>query len=183
MPMYNLVEYSDNYLKTSGSLWEYYRDDPNDNITQSESFKYKTEITGKTPANRNAKDVKIAVPLIKVLLINCEINLVLTWSEDCLISSETRATKFKITVTKLYVPVITLSIQDNAKLLQHLKPCFKRKINWNKYHTKVSTEGQNQYLDFLIDSGFQGVNRLFVLLFENEADRKYTQDIFIPNYK
>ena len=183
MPMYNLVEYSDNYLKTSGSLWEYYRDDPNDNITQSESFKYKTEITGKTPANRNAKDVKIAVPLIKVLLINCEINLVLTWSEDCLISSETRATKFKITVTKLYVPVITLSIQDNAKLLQHLKPCFKRKINWNKYYTKVSTEGQNQYLDFLIDSGFQGVNRLFVLLFENEADRKYTQDIFIPNYK
>ena len=65
MPMCNLVEYSDNYLKTSGSLWEYYRDNPNDNVTQSESFKCKTEITGKTPANRNAKDVKIAVPLIK----------------------------------------------------------------------------------------------------------------------
>ena len=63
MPMYNLIEYSDNYSKTSGSLWQYYRDDPNDNITQSESFKYKFKITGKTPAAGNTEDVKIAVPL------------------------------------------------------------------------------------------------------------------------
>ena len=63
MPMYNLVEYSDNYSKTSGSLWQYYRDDPNDNITQSESFKYKFKITGKTPAAGNTENVKIAVPL------------------------------------------------------------------------------------------------------------------------
>ena len=63
MPMYNLIEYSDNYSKTSGSLWQYYRDYPNDNITQFESLKYKTKITGKTPAAGNAKDVKIAVPL------------------------------------------------------------------------------------------------------------------------
>ena len=63
MPMYNLIEYSDNYSKTSESLWQYYRDDPNDNITQSESFKYKFKITGKTPAAGNTENVKIAVPL------------------------------------------------------------------------------------------------------------------------
>ena len=63
MPLYNLIEYSDNYSKTSGRLWQYYRDDPIDNITQSESFKYKIKITGKTPAAGNTKDVEIAVPL------------------------------------------------------------------------------------------------------------------------
>ena len=63
MPMYNLVEYSNNYSKTSGSLWQYYKDDPNDNIVQSESFKFKIRITGKTPADGNTKDVEILVPL------------------------------------------------------------------------------------------------------------------------
>ena len=63
MPMYNLIEYSGNYSKTSGSLWQYYKDDPNDNITQSESFKSKIKITGKTPAAGNTKDVEIIVPL------------------------------------------------------------------------------------------------------------------------
>ena len=63
IPMYNLIEYSDNYSKTSGSLWLYYKDDPNDNIIQSESFKSKVKITGKTPADRNTKDVEIIVPL------------------------------------------------------------------------------------------------------------------------
>ena len=62
MPMYNLIEYSDNYLKTSGSLQKYCRDDPNDNITQSESFKFKIKITGKTPAAGNTKDAEIAMP-------------------------------------------------------------------------------------------------------------------------
>ena len=90
-------------------------------------------------------------------LINCEINLILTWSEDCVISSATGATKFKITNTKLCVPAVTLSTQDNAKLLQQLKSGFKRTINWNKYQAKVSPERQNQYLDFLIYPNFQGV--------------------------
>ena len=63
MPMHNLIEYNDNYSKTSGSLWQYYRDDPNDNIIQSESFKYKIKIIGKAPAAGNTKDVEIAVPL------------------------------------------------------------------------------------------------------------------------
>ena len=63
MPMYNLIEYSDNYTKTSGSLWQYYRDEPNDNLADSESFKSKIKITGKTPDDNNEKDVEIMVPL------------------------------------------------------------------------------------------------------------------------
>ena len=173
MPMYNLIEYSDNYSKTSGSLWQYYRSDSNDNITRSESFKQKIKITEKT------KDVKIAVLLkylsnfwrtLKMLLINCEINLILSWSGNCVISFTTRETKFNITDIKHYVLVVTLSIQDNGKLLQQLISGFKRTVNWSKYQTKVSTQGQNQYPDFLNDSSFQEVNRLFVLSFENEDD-------------
>ena len=64
MPMYNLIEYSNNYSKTSGSLWLYYRDEPNGNITESESFKYKTNITGKTPVAGNIKDVKITQSIL-----------------------------------------------------------------------------------------------------------------------
>ena len=65
MPMYNLIEYSNNYSKKSGSLWLYYRDEPNGNITESESFKYKTNITGKTPVAGNIKNVKIAQSILK----------------------------------------------------------------------------------------------------------------------
>ena len=82
-------------------------------------------------------------------LINCEINLILTWPEDCVIFSATGATKFKITDTKLYFPVVILWTQDKEKLLQKLKSNFRRTINWNKYQPKVSPERQNQYLDFL----------------------------------
>ena len=105
-------------------MWQYYRDNPNNPITEFESFKYKIKITAKTPATGNTKDIKIAVPLkylsnfwrtLKRPLINCEINLILT--EDCVLSSTTGETKFKITDTKIYVPVVTLSVQDNAKLL------------------------------------------------------------------
>ena len=93
MPMYNLIEYSKNYSKTSGGLWKYYRDDPNDNIKQSESFKYKIKIPGKTSADGNTKDVEITVPLkylsdfwktFEMPLINCEINIILTWPDDWL---------------------------------------------------------------------------------------------------
>ena len=59
MPMYNLIEYSDSYSKTFGSLWQYYKDDANDNITQSESFKYKIKITRNNPAASNTKNVEI----------------------------------------------------------------------------------------------------------------------------
>ena len=126
MPMHNLIEYINNYLKTSGSLWQYYKEDPNDNIIRSESFKSKLKITGKTSANWNTKDVEIILPLkylsnfwrtLEMTLITREINFVLTWSPTCVISSATGETKFKITETKLYVLVVTLSTQDNAKLL------------------------------------------------------------------
>ena len=70
-------------------------------------------------------------------LINCEVNLILTWSKDCVITNSTGAGKFAITETKLYVPVETLLTQDNAKLLQGLKPGFKRTINWNKYESNI----------------------------------------------
>ena len=144
MPMYNIIEYSNNYLKKSGSLWQHCRDDPNDNITQFESFKYKIRVTEKIPVVGNTKDVEIVVPLgylsnfwrtLEMPLINCEINLILTWSEDYVISSVTGATKFK-SDAKLYVPVVTFSTQDNAKLLQQLKLAFKRTINWNKYRAR-----------------------------------------------
>ena len=85
MPMYNLIEYSDNYSKISGSLWQYYSDDPNDPITESKSFKYKIKISRKTPIDGDTKNVKTVVPLqylsnfwknLEMLLIICEINLI-----------------------------------------------------------------------------------------------------------
>ena len=78
-------------------------------------------------------------------LINCEVNLILTWPKGCVIFSATGETKFTITETKLYVPVVTLSTQDNAKLLQQLKSGFKRTINWNKYESSVKTFAKNRY--------------------------------------
>ena len=108
MSMYNSREYNNKYSKTSGRLWQYYRDDPNDNAVHSKAFKFKNNIIGKTALSDITKDVEIAVPLIFLMpLINCEINLILTWSENWFISSATR--KFAVTDTKLYVLVVTLS--------------------------------------------------------------------------
>ena len=183
-PMYNLIEYSDNYWKASGNLWQYYNDDPNDDITQSESFKYKIKLTGKTPAAGHTKDVEIIVPLKylsnfwrtpKMPLINCEVRLILKWSKDCVITNFTREEKFKIMETKLYVPVATLSTQDNAKLLQQLKSGFKRTINWNKYKSNRKTYAQNRYLNHLITPSFQGLNRLFVFLLRMKMLEYHTQ--------
>ena len=129
MLLYNLTEYSGNYSKTLGSLWQYYKDDPNNNMGNSESFKSKIKITGKTPDDGNTKDLEIIVPLkylsnffrtLEMLLINCEVSLILTWSKDCVITNSEGEGKFAITETKLYVPVVYLSTQDNAKLLQQL---------------------------------------------------------------
>ena len=145
MPMYNLIEYSDNYSKTSGSLWQYCKEIPavnNDgNIVDfnganaTDSFNFKTKITGQTADNNDngniagRVDVEIMVPLkylsnfwrtLEMPLINCEVNLILTWSADCVIIYTDVANQiptFAITETNLYVPVVTLSTQDNAKLL------------------------------------------------------------------
>ena len=70
--------------------------------------------------------------------------------------------------------------EDNARLLEQLKSGFNRTINWNKHQPKISTERPNAYLDFLIDSGFLGVNRLFVLSFENEAQRTSHKWFYLP---
>ena len=113
-------------------------------------------------------------------LNNCEVNLILPWSPTCVSSSATGETKFKITETKLYVPVVTLSTQDNAKLLQQLKSGFKRTINWNKYESNIKAFAQNRYLNHLINPSFQGVNRLFVLSFENEDDRTSHSTYYLP---
>ena len=142
MLLYNLIENSNNYSKTSGSLW------PNNNLADSESFKYKAKITGKTPDNGDTKDVEIIVPLkylsnffrtLEMSLINCEAILLLTWSKDCVITNSTGGENFQITETKLYVPVVTLSTQNNAKLLQQLKSGFKIIINWNKVESSKQT--------------------------------------------
>ena len=190
MPMYNLIEYSDNYAKTSGRLWQYFRDEPDDNnIEDSKSFKSKIKITGKTPNNNNEKDVEIMVPLkylsnfwrtLEMPLINCEVNLILTWSSTCVITNSNGAGTFAITDTKLYVPVVTLSTQENTKFLQQLKSGFKRVINWNKCLSKPELLAQNPNLNHLIEPSFQGVNRLFVLAFENDNHRTIHDRYYLP---
>ena len=157
MPMYNLIEYRENYSKISGSLWQYSKDIPavdNNNATVNftennltDSFNFKVKMAGQT-GHDGTRNVEIMVPLkymsnfwrtLEMPLINCRINLVLTWSENCVIFSTNGANEnatFEITDTKLYVPVVTLSAQHNSKLLQQLKSGFKRVINWNKYLSK-----------------------------------------------
>ena len=139
MLMYNLIEYSDNYSKTSGSLWQYCKEIPavnNDGdivdfngANATDSFNFKTKITGQTDNNGRIDNVEIMVPLkylsnfwrtLEMPLINCEINYILTWSADCAIIYTDVANQipiFAITKANLYVPVVTLSTQDNAKLL------------------------------------------------------------------
>ena len=142
MPMYNLIEYSDNYAKTTGSLWQYSKDIParnnNDEIVifaegnVTDSFNFKVKITSRT-GNDGTKDVEIMVPLkylsnfwrtLEMPLINWEVNLILIWSSTCvLIATNTpnQNATLEITDTKLYVPVVTLSTQENTKFFQQLK--------------------------------------------------------------
>ena len=97
-------------------------------------------------------------------LINCEINLILTWSANCVIVSTNVANQnaiFEITDTKLYVPVVVLSTQDNSKLLQQLR--------------------RNPNLNHLVESSLQGVNRIFVLAFENDTQRTSAKGYYLPN--
>ena len=192
MHMYDLIEYSDNYSKTSGSLWQYTKDipalDDNNEITDftnnnlTDSFNFKVKMTGQTGDN-GTKNVEMVVPLkylsnfwrtLEMTLINCEVNLLLTWSGFYVIVSTDVANQnatFAITDTKLYVPVITLSQQDNGKLLEQLQSVIKRVINWNKYLSKPELLAQNRNLNHFVEPSFQGVNRPFVLAFENDAQR------------
>ena len=117
-------------------------------------------------------------------LINCEIQLILDWWADCVIISTNNSNQnptSTITETNLYVPVVTLSTQDNSKLLPQLKNCFKRTITWNKYLIKPQLLTQNANLNHLVESSFQGINRLFVLAFENDDHRISNKRYYIPN--
>ena len=201
MPMYNLLEYSKNYRKTTGSLWNYYRDEPNNDavgninysIKDSKFFDYKTSITEKLESNNVEKDdVEIVVPLkylnnfwgtIDIPLTNCELSLTLTWSKNCVLTSKAKRDAdldadpgvaginnptnavFKITDCKLYIPVVTLSAENDNKLLEQLKTGFKRTITWNKYRSEMSNQTKNYNLNYLINPTFTNVNRLFVLSF------------------
>ena len=192
-----------NYSQTSGSLWQYCKEIPavgdNGDIVDfnganaTNSFNSKTKITGTTDDNGRIDNVEIMVPLkylsnfwrtLEMPLINCEVELILTWSADCVISYTNvanQAPTFTITETNFYVPVVTLSTQDNAKLLPQLKSGFKRTISWNKYLSKPELLARNQNLNYLIEPSFQGVNRLFVLAFENDAQRTSNKRYYIPN--
>ena len=150
MSMYNLIEYSDTYAKTTGSLWQYCKDIParnnNNEITEftrgntTDSFNFKAKITGQT-GNGGTKDVEIIVPLkylsnfwrtLEMPLIICEVNLILTWSSNCALIATNipnQNATFAITDTKIYVPVVTLSTQENTKFLHQLKSGFKGVIN------------------------------------------------------
>ena len=149
-------------------------------------------MTGQT-GNNGTKNVEIMVPLkylsnffrtLEMPLINCELNLLLTWSASCVIVSTDVANQnatFAITDTKLYVPVVTLSQQDKAKLLKQLQSGFKRVINWNKYLSKPELLAQNPTLNHLVEPSFPGINRLSVLTFENDTQRTSSKGCYLPN--
>ena len=202
-PMYNLIEYSDNFSKTSGSLRKYCKDipavDDNNNIVEfngtntADSFNFKAEVTGQTGNNGRIDNAEIMVQLkylsnfwrtLEMLLINCEVNLILTWSNDCVIvytNVANQGSTFAIADTKLYVPVVTLSTQDNAKFLPQLQSGFKRKINWSKYLPKPESLEQNPDLNYLVEPSFQGINTLFVLAFDNDEPRESNKRYYLSN--
>ena len=183
--MYNLIEYSDNFSKRSGSLCQYCKDIPavnkNGDIfifngsNDTDSLNFKSKIIGKTNDNGHIENLEIMVPIkylsnfwrtLEMPLINCEVELILTWSENGIITNTKVANQnptFTLTEINLHVPVVTLSTQNNAKLLPQLKSGFKRTISWNKYLAKPELLAQNASLNHLIEPSFQGGNRLFVL--------------------
>ena len=121
---------------------------------------------------------------LEISLINSEINFILTWCGNCVIIYTNNANQnptFEITETKLYVPVVTLSTQDNTKFLPQLKSRFQRTINWNKYLSKTELLAQNPNLNHLVEPIFQRVNRLFVLGFENDSQRTSIRKYYLPN--
>ena len=225
MPMYNLLEYSKNYKKTLGSLFNYYRDEPNSttigngnaainvSIRDSKSFDYKSalndDLAGTINNVNHGDNVEIAIPLkhlgnfwriLNIPLINCEVSLNLSWNDKCVlvgrahraapntqpnpsiaaIESPTDA-KFEITDCKLCVPVVTLSTKNENKLFEILKSGFKRTVKWTKNMSQMSNHAKNSNLNYLIDPTFDKVNRLFVLSFENEDDRKSYHKYYLPN--
>ena len=119
-------------------------------------------------------------------LINCNVHLELNWKKDCLLTNTDNNAKFRLTGTKLYVPVVTLSAaKDNINFIKQQNEGFKRSVYWNKYKSALKNYNQNLLIPERIglDPSFQGVNRLFVLAFDRRANhptldsqRKY----FVP---
>ena len=223
MSMCNLLEYSKNYRKTIGSLYNYYRDELSDDavdnnfdnikVVNSNTFKYKNKIIGNTynvdagaqgfDVNKNGtQEVELAIPLkylgnfwraLNIPLNSCEVSLELKWDKNCVITSveqrdigggnrdnaPTGAT-LSITDCKLYVPAVTLSKDDEIKLLTNLKSGFKREIIWNKYRSQMTTEAINNNLNILIDPTFTNVNRSFVLAYQNADDRQSFSQFYLP---
>ena len=223
MSIYNLLEYSKNYRKTIGSLYNYYRDElssdaddnnfDNINVVNSEALNYKNKIIGNTynlnadaqgyDVNENGtQEVELTIPLkylgnfwraLTIPLISCEVSLELKWDKNCVITSleqrdigggnrdngPTGAT-LAINNCKLYVPAVTLSKDDDFKLLTNLKSGFKREIMWNKYRSQMTTEAVNNNLNILIDPTFTNVNRLFVLAYRTADDRQSLSQSYLP---
>ena len=182
-------------------MWNYYRGEPSNPLsTNSESFKCKTSILGKTLRNNDSlTNAEVVIPLkhlsnfwknLNIPLINCEVELILTWFKNCVLADMTAivtpsGATFKITDTKLYVPVVTLSKENDTKLLEQLKTGFKRTIKWNKYRSQMSIQNNHNNLNYLIDPTFTNVNKLFVLSFERIEEnnvRKGYRDSFLHYY-
>ena len=191
MPMYNLIEYSDNYSDTSGSLWQFKRDEQpkenNGNLSDvstdnSSSFKYKSNLIGTIPNGGRKNGIKLAVPLkhlsnfwrsLEMPLINCKVELLLTWNKSCILSSVADDSPFSITDIKLYVPVVTLETEDNAKLSKLLTERFKTPVYWNEYKvTPNKNYNANAYIRERLDISIQAVSRLFVLAYGKTTTRK-----------
>ena len=160
MPMYNFIEYSDNYSDTSGSLWQFKRDEqPKQNhgdisdvsTDYSSCFKYKSNFIGTMPNGGRKNGVKIAVPLkclsnfwrsLEMPLINCKVELPLSQNKNCILSSVANDSTFEITDTKLYVPVVTLKTEGNPTLSKLISEGFKRPIYWIEYKV-ISNKNYN----------------------------------------
>ena len=197
MPMYNLIEYSDNFSSTSGGLWQFKRDEKVNNADISNdntpSFKYKANLIDNTENNGTKNGVKIAVPLkylsnfwrsLEMPLINFNVELSLKWYERCLLTAATTAT-FTITDAKLYVPIVTLSIEDNSKLTKLINEGFKRPIYWSEYKVtpnkivEIADANNVKHIRKLLDSSCQGVARLFVLAYNNtDANNQVSVDSY-----
>ena len=198
MPMYNLIEYSDNYQDSFATLYQYKRHEPPEgdpipNLTadNSSSFKYNVNLLGNIPqlaaaaaaadvARVRRLNIKVVVPLkylsnffrsLEMPLINCKIKLNLTWKKECVLSTANDEAVFIINDTKMYVPLVTLSKEDNKYFIEQQNKGFQRSIYWNEYKTKGETKDvdANNFKYVALDPSFQGVNRLFVMA-DNKLD-------------
>ena len=196
MPMYSLIEYSDNYQDSSATLCQYKRDEPPANLANnlatnnSSSFKYKVNLLGNPFVADNVAKliVKIVVPLkylssffrsLEMPLINSKIKLNLTWKKECVLSTDNDTADaannpvFIINDKKLYVPIVILSKEDNKHFIEQQNKGFQRSIYWNEYKTKGQTEDADNNVSKYInlDPSFQGVNRLFVMAYSREVNQ------------